>query len=513
MQKTPGNDPRKLLPRWRPLERTPRLEIADVRSLIGKVPSFEFEVDRSRKEWLAAGTVEAARELVEAAVVFNEPAAASDAVEFLTGLSDERVAGQELLRRVSSGERTAKTWEGLRARIAGLKKDLLMYPSNPLLRSELALAFTGLGQSRGAIREMEIALSQAPNSRILLRSAARCFVHFGEADRALHWLKPSASASDPWVLAAATATADLVGDLRSVDVRKIRVVLAQDIAPEHLAELAVALATLEIAHGNVKRGRKIVGRFRRHLNENAAAQAKWLEEHDRLNLDIDLEKVEGAYEARASELHVRGEWMAAVGMTRKWHSDEPFSSRAAILGSYIASAFLGDHETADNLLSLALIANPSDVNLLNNRAYAQSELNQLDAAHNTLQIARSFPKTEEQGIVLSATEAHLLMKAGDGVAGLERYSMAAQQAADKGHFGTRDHIVVHWLRELYLAGYSIGSSERQAIEHHFSAHGGAGSEAKRLFRRLAQPAFDAMEALDNVVEMTSLPDTLSKGGA
>src|SRR5690606_5181012 len=132
------------------------------------------------------------------------------------------------------------------------------------------------GQRHAAVRQIEAALRASPANRFVLRSAARFFVHDGEPDRAISAISKSGRSDDPWIMATQVSLADMQRDSRAFRAKDVRSLLNSGLPPAQLVELAIAFATLEISHGAIKPARKLISLFREHLNENAAAQIKWI---------------------------------------------------------------------------------------------------------------------------------------------------------------------------------------------------------------------------------------------
>lgn len=499
MQKVPSKDKRKLLPRWRPLSRVPAVELASWRKPQHASTDFMEELKRTEGQWNESQQLEDGVEYLESAIASGGEAEASGAARALIGTGDLRPMGLAMAKRILGQNETVPTDAATRIRQA--KRLLEAYPKNGVLRTQMALAYVSTGQRGPAQKQIEAALRISPRNRFVLRSAARFFVHDGLPDHALHAVVKAARTDDPWILATQVSLADMQRDNRAFRAKDVRNLLNSDIAPEQLVELAVAFATLEIANGAIKPARKLISKYGRYLNENAAAQLKWIEENDRVGFDIDVTQVKDSFEASTLYYHNNGEWLKALTMAQGWFSDEPFSTRAAILGSYIASAYAGRHDIAIGLVDGALVANPNDVGLMNNKAFALSQVGDIDGASAWLVKAQSQSSDNENRVVLLATEANILVRAGSVLDGLKLYATAAAQAAQEHLFETRDRMVAHWLSEMYAHGYYLDDDVLSKFRDHFSLPQ-VSLEAKRLFQHIALPAITSAVADDSLVAMS-----------
>ena len=76
-------------------------------------------------------------------------------------------------------------------RISVIKGFLRDYPYNPISWVDKAFYYAMLGQKRKVKYCIDVALNLGFENRFVLRSASRCLLHLGEADRALYILRKS----------------------------------------------------------------------------------------------------------------------------------------------------------------------------------------------------------------------------------------------------------------------------------------------------------------------------------
>lgn len=259
--------------------------------------------------------------------------------------------------------------------IRELRRLLLINPRNPILLVDLAREYATIGKVYAAERAITTALSLAKQDRWVSRMASRFFVHAGEKDRAHKLVAIHADIkNDPWLIAAELAIAQAAGKSPKYWSRA-KTLLESSLPPEHLSELACAVATLELASGNNKRARK---NFRQALNsptENALAQVTWAERHLKSSLasDSTVAEAERAFEARFWAAYHRSDMAEARSSAEQWLTDEPFSKRPASMLSYIASV-LDDHEAVRRASLWGLRANPDDDTLQLNLIFAELSL-------------------------------------------------------------------------------------------------------------------------------------------
>ena len=272
----------------------------------------EDELSRRVEDWQQSRTLGHATDLIASSIALGRTEVAVAAAEFVMCLGDEAGSvAADVARGVlaaaaaimpdarDAAERLAVRRTGLmtagdgleatvssrfphlvRAQVAAkilrLRRRVVDDPRNVLCWLELGRNYARLGQTDKATRAIRSALAVAPDHRFVLRSAARFFLHAGEAEQAHDILRRSrATPHDPWLLAAEIAVATVV-DRSSRLVKPAQGLLASDrFRPFHTAEMASALATMELVEGSAKRARKLFDASLRDPTENSVAQAQW----------------------------------------------------------------------------------------------------------------------------------------------------------------------------------------------------------------------------------------------
>ena len=193
------------------------------------------------------------------------------------------------------------------------------------------------------------------------------------------------------------------------------------------------MGTLELEAGNRRFARKFFKLSLEDPTDNSVAQAEWADERDKLSLvSADALKLPGTFEAR-SKFHFReGKFREAVRDAWTWLRDEPFSREPAVWGSYVASSATEDHGEAAAMLNVALIANPTDVVLLNNLAFCYATTGDLTKAKDYLARAKANVPDDRQGSVLAATSGLIKFREGDFEKGRELYNVAVDFFRSRG---------------------------------------------------------------------------------
>jgi tetratricopeptide (TPR) repeat protein len=484
LDKAPDEQSRKLIPRWRSIVRTPRWEQASSRKLRGVGLEGSSLLATSLEQWNFDGNTYSGIEALYTAVMFGRISEAASIANILLARGDLPTEVERYCREIVVGERPVPPFTDARRLAREAKRSLIEFPRNPVLRTQLALAYATQGQKKRAISQMSAALWLAPSNRTVVRSATRLLVHSGQQERALAMLTGLRDTGDPWILSALVATADLLGDRRAISPRKLRTVLDSGLPPFQLAELAASLATLEIEDGNIKRAKKMLAPHLEWMNENVAAQLRWLERHHRMSFDTDLTNVTGSFEATSLDQFARHNFEAAIASARLWHQDEPFAARASVHASYMASTYMQEYELALSFLEPAIRANPTNPTLHNNRAFALSELGRFDEARAALDTAFAHANKDEPDPVLLATKAHILIRSGQVLEGGFSYIDALELSRKQKKPDTSARIAIHLIKELIDLDYPFSQQEKELLDRRFAAATNIPDETRDLYRVL-----------------------------
>lgn len=446
---------RKVVPRWRPFRvasemgalrpaRTAR-DPDTISPAAGEIEGLLADWNRDRNAVHAAS-------LVDAAVVLGRPDLAEEAAVFLA--REGRISDLSLrMARSILGDESSPvelppdlSVETRYRRIAEYRRSLRRWPNNPLLWVDMAREYSSLGHLSAADRALTVAIGLAPLDRHVLRSASRFYLHARDPQRAHSILLGSPSTpEDPWLLAAEIVTAGVLGRSSRLTRKATRMVESNQFHPRHVSELAGALGTLELEAGNRRGVRRLFGRALLDPTENSVAQAGWVSRHmSEFELPTGTLSVPRAFEARAWEAALDEDYTGALKLAWQWLRDEPFATRSALFGSWIASNASADFEGATSLLNAARLANPHDPRLLANLFYCRASVGDTEEARKILPELESAVRSSqgvgisaEWEVTLAADRGLLAFRSGNPTEGRRLYDEALKVARE------------HSLREIY----------------------------------------------------------------
>lgn len=384
------NDDRRLVPRWRPFHETVRLgDLDPLRRAVNA--TTDDEIVRARTRANAHRSTFATAELVSTLLAHGKREAAREATRELgetpatLALVKSRLSaeGPPPSSGIDDSDFDASSFA--RALGADARRRVKVHNRNPAAWVDLALAHTVQGFTDLATREMRRALQLAPDSRFVLRSAARLFVHMEDPEQANSVLNQSPRvAEDPWLMAAEISTYELAFN-RTRNARAARTLIEfAAFSPRALSELRSELATAEMRSGHDRKARELFHQSFSDPTENAVAQAVSWAERSSLILDPSLLDGDRVYEARALDSARAGNWASATDEASAWHRDQPFSVEPFQFASYTAALGSGDYERALQIAASGLEIHRSDRTLRNNAAYALANLGRTIEARTQL---------------------------------------------------------------------------------------------------------------------------------
>ncbi len=464
--------PRRLIPRWRPVSKT--LETSEVESIIDQ-PSQKLVFDRD----VFDDSVDAWRDNPTAGhlgdvIAFSADdelrpriaAIVDDAVRLGHAVSDtQKSIFSELREEVNDdpddthlGGRLA-----VQARVAQLRKELLVAPDNVLALLDLAQLQLAAGKQDAAERLLFTALNLAPNGRIVLRTAARFFVHLGKLDRAHSLInRHPATKEDPWLMASEIALADAAGRSSTLLNAGRRMIRASKKSSRQLAELAGAVAHRELMEGSAREARGYLRLALEQPTDNVVAQA--MIDARQMGLRLDEPAIMQAV-SRSSEAQLLQAWMTADEpaselQALRWHAEEPFSSRPVQFLTALY-ALQGDYSKALEWVQRGLIADPSDDGLISNLAFAQAAAGNDSAAQLSIKRAR-FEGHDRIEPYFKATEGLIALRRGDFDLARTLYRDAEQAFIKANNESTAALCVAHYAK--FAAQFSAPNAVALAIE-------------------------------------------------
>ncbi len=473
-----------MIPRWRSLRLTPKQELVSSKGRSLKRSPHGSNIITS-EEWATDPTIWSASDMISMAIVDGRSSETDAAAEFLKAHIADLSPGtkQLILSYFDDGFTPAAphgvliTREIKYRQIAEMKGELSLYPRNAVLHVELARAYVSLGQIDKARHSFRIALAIAPSNRYVLRSAVRFYVLDQDVDRAWSILK-NAPSEDTWLLASRVAIADLTAKPIESS-RKLREIIDRG-RPAQVTELAAALATLEMENGSDKLAKKLFKIGCESPTDNTIAQVRWA--HETCGVPFNKNLLENAltFEARTGQAVEEGKWVDAVDNASTWLGDEPFSTRAAATGAFVAAEILQDFTVSERVATSGLVANAHDPVLLNNRAYARACLGDLIGAVediNSASAVRSLDDTD--AICIIATKGCISYRSGDASAGAAHYQRAVEMAFDGKYTALAQRGIIHWIYEEGRNGRYLSKSDIERVSKYFL-------ESKRIDRETAE---------------------------
>lgn len=483
----PFSESRQVIPRWHtyPVARWLGLAQATVQSGPPHAPTQDF-VEKIQA-WRNQPNPLYASDLVGSALSINQVNSrdATDAAQYIlehdrTSPSSVVELANAYLRQVNRKalplpniilpEQTAKFHEA----IASLKGRVRAYPRNPILWMELAFYYSAIGQKLSAEKAVNVAISLNKENRYLLRSGSRFFMHMGLAEQGLELIRRSESGRhDPWLVAAEIAISNTLG-LAPKRINRGRELLASSrIDKFHLSELASALGTLELENGAIKKGKRLFTLALEDPTENSLAQAAHLSDVlGETARHIGTKHLANSFEAETSlKFYQDEDYRGALEAAKKWFAYQPFSSRPALSGSYIAAVTLDDHEEAIRITKMGLLSSPNDVMLRNNLAFSLASLNRPGEAREALSHIKESDLEKRELAVVTATKALVDFRIGnlkaarklyaDSIAGFKQVNDARAEIMAR-FFWTREerlanpNLPEHLLQEILKSAAQLG---------------------------------------------------------
>jgi Flp pilus assembly protein TadD len=456
---------RRLVPRWRYAASAvaPAETVADRPRSEGKEGDDSFWEEKLLN-WADDPGIATAAELVSCATALNRVAEVKDAVAYLHARSTELRRGPEelvayaltSLRRDSSGVAAYATalpmWRAgyvsgrkeARAIIARSRARLVTTPRDALAWMDMSRAYTTLGQPQHAETAISRALLLAPNSRLIVRAACRRLVHADRSDDAHRLLlRHPRTRQDPWLIAAEIALAQILEETPRL-AREGRAVLESGhFSPAGITELAGALGTLEFLNGSTKRARRLFHLSMQAPSDNAVAQARWIAARTGgIEISEDAWRTPRSYEAWCWRAFQAKDWERSLLFAKEWVSDEPFSSRAAVQATFLATAVNEDYEYAIECAREVLMADGTDGMLRNNLVVALAYSDRVEEARAEAALLPKEPDPERACTHL-ATRGLLEMRSGRVEAGRAFYRQAFDCASPQ----LKLRVLSHWLKE------------------------------------------------------------------
>jgi Tfp pilus assembly protein PilF len=495
-----GSSDREVIPRWRTAHATAAAgEVTFLRTHRYPWHEDDAEFERALADWTFDPSAVTAADLVSTSLVFGRAEMAKPPAAFLVSVGTKDVVLLAIASALITDPDKDHSDGGMpgpdrnsdeshaRARLQHDRQRLRRDPRNPLAWADSALGYAILGDGIRAERAMQRGLALAPDNRFMLRSAARLLVHRGDPERAHKLLSTATGLTrDPWLLAAELAVAGAAGRESEFVRRGQELYRSGTYSDRDISELGAALGTIHLKAGNRKKSRNYFHGGLSSPTENAVAQAEWASEQGLgIAAESSLSESPQAFEARARRATEEADWSVALIESWNWYFDQPFASEPAIRGSYAASVGLEDFVSALNIAQLGLRANPHDLTLLNNYAFAAIELGNYASASAKLDFAEMLKPGERDQIYLTATRGLMSFRLGDHERGRQQYRAAIVQARASRDADAQAMATLRLVREeIRVAGLAaVFAAVRAAIGLSKGRHhSGVQTELDRLMK-------------------------------
>lgn len=426
---------RQVIPRWLDYPTSCALGLLRKNAVSFQLPDSLTRNNQAPVDWHEKPSLSTAVDVVAEALILHdhENADAKNAATFILSNAPE---SSRLLREIAyqfMNQPLSRTTflpdkpdlKQMHGCVALLKRSVRHHPLNPIAWSDLSLCYAMLGTVEKSRRAMQVALDLGKYNRFVLRSAARCFVHVGEPDRAIRLLKDSKLIGiDPWITSAEIAIADNM-ERHGLHINEAKALVQNDnISPFEKSELAACLGTIESKGGYRKKAKKFMSQALQDPSENALAQIEWLARQLNTEIAMPPNLVPASFEAQARHLQREKKFIESMSAAEQWARFQPFSSRPLILATFLSSVSLENDAHTIEIVFNAAPAHRNSPLLMNNLAFAlarQGKLEQASAALATIDIKNA---QQRELLTLAATQGLIYFRMGLSDKGRELYRKA-----------------------------------------------------------------------------------------
>lgn len=431
--------PRRVVPRWRPswITATTAEAKSTLRPAAQPVESkrkVDLEVSQKIHELDVVRSVPVAAELMFLASAAGNEAAAKQAAEVILASKDQ-IGSRQLVRsaqQILQGGSTERVEAASKDFVKHARTLLAIDYRNPVLLMDTARELATMRQDKAALRYVRAAVAMAPNSRFVLRAAARYYLHIGEHEIAHDLLRRSPLiGSDPWVQASEIAIATVRGKTSGLAKQTIkRLSEAKQVGAE-VTELASAVGTVELLSGSDKKAKILFKHALSNPNDNSLAQAEWAATKLKLVVDHQALKTPMSYEANSHNAYRRQEIAAAIDYAVLWAKDEPFASRPMDSQCYLLS-LAGRYAEALEAAKVAHDLDGDEIGPALNLLFAQIQAGDLDNAMDDFLRLGRHPDLKMHATHYLANGGALAYAMGDFEQARQLYQRAIKSARMRG---------------------------------------------------------------------------------
>ena len=351
------------------------------------------------------------------------------------------------------------------AKIAQLKKLLILYPTTAVYHIEIARQYMLLGQLDRAEEHINNALYFDCNNRFVVRSAARFFIHRENEDMAIDVLRKSGlTKKDPWLMASEISVSRHY-DRRSPNLKRaIDLIDSKNFSNFDLSELCGTIGMEEYESGAYKKSRKLFNQSLTAANDNSFAQAQWMAKNRQLDLIFPNAPINTSFkEALSYEKFFAGEFNSALQYAIQWQDEVPYSLKCAMFGSGISTTFKKDYKTSIRLLSTYLQTNQRSKAALNDLAYAYALNNDTVNAQIKIDLAAKEIDRNNYELVdicIVATQGLILFREGFVEEGTKCYEIAVESSRRLPDKDMLHSAILNYTRELLLHSNTTDTREK-----------------------------------------------------
>ena len=366
---------RRVIPRWRSSKLVAQTSEAWTAPPTKRLDA-DGEVQQKLAEFKRTPSVPIAAELMFLGISADNPEVARSAAAMIVQNAQQIGATQLVATaREVMGAADAEAVENRGSDFIRQARRLLSIDyRNPVLLMDIARELTAKRRPDKAFRYVQTAVALAPQSRFVLRSAARFFLHIEDPGRAHDLLRKSPlMAHDPWIRASEIAVATVRNKTSTIAKQTLRGLLgAKDrVLTPCTTELASAVATLEFQSGANKHAKQLFKQSLVAPNDNSLAQAEWAAARLGLVVDPTALQIPFSFEANANNAYRHLQIDSAIDFAEAWALDEPFASRPYDMLCYLRCIAGQYQEAFEDALNALAVGNRDDIGLNLNLLFTQ----------------------------------------------------------------------------------------------------------------------------------------------
>ncbi len=412
-----------VLPKWREYNNA----IKSKELLVPRQDKFEINqftrdlIAKRKEDFYSYPSVYKASDLMGASIVVNDFETAREMAKYLFKKGNVELPTLNLCKKILNMKINDKFDIKTDEKISYYKNKIIKHPHDSICWMELARLYTIKGQIHKARKSVIVSVNLNPVNRYIVRSGARFFIHIGELDAALFYVKKALkSIRDPWIKALEVS----IGHKLKKDFGKIRKHLPLDLPYEkiiHYSELFESCGMLELESGNIKNAKKDFRIAWKNPSESVIRHGEWVIRNKLQSLKSDSNlDYNNSNEALAWHYYYNYKPKESLERILAWELEEPYSSSPCVLGAYIETN-LGRHDKAIKIAKRGLETNPTKFMLINNLCYALLRKNKIDEVQNCFRNVSPNKLKEEELLFYYATNGLYEFKKGNVSKGRELY--------------------------------------------------------------------------------------------